>query len=63
MVKLLYEYFLMVGRLIKETETGRAVPDNKLWNGCACTAVVPYSTEWFDDLICGKEKKHFIFNC
>jgi len=44
----------MVGRLIKETETGRAVPHNKPWSGCACTAVMPYNIQWFDELICGK---------
>jgi hypothetical protein len=53
----------MVGRLIKENETGRAVPRNKPWSGCTCTAVMPYNTQWFDELLCGKEKKHFIFNC
>jgi len=53
----------MVRRLIKETETGRAVPHNKPWSGCACTAVMPYNTQWFDELMCGKKKKHFTFNC
>ena len=23
----------------------------------------PYNSQWFDELICGKEKKLFIFNC